>query len=94
MSKRIYFLDLRNHDLEYDDDLVREIEMIVDSVLIQTGYAIQFWRDVAIYGIDEALLYLKNAPASVRNESLVDQTIQQVTLRVRKAFDTSYQGNT
>jgi hypothetical protein len=59
-KKRITKLMLRQWDQKHDSDLVRELEMHVDAVLIRSDYSPQFWTDASLYGIDEALLYLKN----------------------------------
>lgn len=48
------------HDRENDDCIVRQLEMCVDNTIITPGYSIQFWRDVALYGVEEAILYLRN----------------------------------
>lgn len=51
---------LKAHDAKTDDSLVRELEMAVDMAFTSPGYAIQFWQDVQLYGIWEAILYVKN----------------------------------
>ena len=51
---------LRKHDAEKDDCAVRELEMVVDDALTSPGYRPQFWTDVELYGVDEAILYVRN----------------------------------
>lgn len=60
VKKKFYLHDLQKHDTEKDDSVVRKLEMSVDSVVKDIGYSIQFWQDVKIYGVDEAILYLEN----------------------------------
>lgn len=57
---RYYLKDLDRHDLEHDDCVVRQLEMEVDAAITSPGYAVQFWRDVRLYGMDEAILYVRN----------------------------------
>ena len=61
MAKRIRLHHLRNFDYANDESLTRELEMAVDSVLIKTDYAPQFWRDVTLYGVDEAIGLLRQS---------------------------------
>lgn len=60
MKKRVYLRDLRDHDLRHNDSVVRSLEMQVDAAINEAGYRLQFWRDVALYGVDEAILYVHN----------------------------------
>lgn len=59
MTKRITLQMLKNWDNQHDSSIVRELEMSVDAVLIDSTYSIQFWKDVELYGIREALQYLQ-----------------------------------
>lgn len=47
-------------DEAHDTSFVREIEMTVDTYMKNNGRNIQFWKDVQLYGIHEALMFLKN----------------------------------
>jgi hypothetical protein len=58
--KRIFLRDLEQHDIKKDDSVVRQLEMIVDSCITSPGYTLQFWTDVRVYGVDEAILYVLN----------------------------------
>lgn len=40
----------------HGDCVVRELEMVSDGAITAPGYTIQFWRDVNLYGVDEAIL--------------------------------------
>lgn len=51
---------LMNHDRIHGDCVIREFEMATDILLITPMYQIQFWEDVRIYGVREAILYVKN----------------------------------
>ncbi len=62
MKKRVSLNQLRQHDRDCDDSIVRELEMIVESHLYKSDYALQFWSDVRLYGVDEAILYVRNGP--------------------------------
>lgn len=58
MKRRIFYMTLLSYDNAHDACTIRELEMAVDAAVFDQGYAIQFWRDVWTYGVDEALLYL------------------------------------
>lgn len=61
MSKIKWTLQrLEDYDINNDTSIVRELEMTADAAIDVPGYSIQFWHDVALYGIDEAILYVKN----------------------------------
>jgi hypothetical protein len=62
LIKRLTLSRLREIDDTLSTSYVREIEMLVDSICQPTipQYPIQFWRDVELYGLQEALLYLSN----------------------------------
>lgn len=55
---KIYLSKLQKYDKNHGTSIVRELEMIADSCITSPGYSIQFWRDVALYGIDEAIAYV------------------------------------
>lgn len=81
MSKRIYLRALKAHDRATDDCTVRELEMHVDSVLTSPGYSIQFWRDAELYGVDEAILYVKNGNHG--NAALIEAAWNQIKERLK-----------
>jgi len=60
--KRIDLRTMQKHDIANHDCAVRELEMEVDAALDPNyaGYTLQFWRDVNLYGVDEAILYVRN----------------------------------
>lgn len=63
MAKGIDDTNLRmlmEHDRIHDDCMVREFEMLTDILLITPMYQLQFWQDVRLYGVREAILYVKN----------------------------------
>jgi hypothetical protein len=51
---------LRNLEEAHRESFVRELEMEVDGCIPEPGARVQFWKDVELYGIDEAILYVKN----------------------------------
>lgn len=51
---------LGQHDQQNGDCAVRELEMAVDAALYHSGYSVQFWRDVELYGVQEAIAYVRN----------------------------------
>lgn len=53
---RILMRDFEAHDQRREDSTVREIEMAVDALAHE--FCIQFFRDLAIYGLKEAKMYL------------------------------------
>jgi len=59
MAKRVTLKIMRAYDASHDSSLVRELEMAVDALTKSDGYSVQFWRDVELYGLREALIYLK-----------------------------------
>lgn len=58
MGKRIFLKNLQAHDQRTGDCAVRELEMAVDTACTVQGYQMQFFRDAALYGVDEAITYL------------------------------------
>lgn len=57
-NKRLTLMRLRKWDDEHDTCLVRELEMLVDAVLIVSAYSPQFWTDVRLDGVKEAMMLL------------------------------------
>lgn len=51
--------EMQDYDLQNDESEVRLLEMLVDSGSTDPRLPIQFWRDVDVYGVREAYLYLK-----------------------------------
>jgi hypothetical protein len=68
--KRYILSILEKHDRENDDSLVRLIEMKVDALNLESGYRLQFWTDVRVYGMDEALMYIKDLAPPVQFSEL------------------------
>lgn len=69
MAKAVHLKDLESRDL------VRELEMLQESVPQPTGYTIQFWRDVQLYGLREAMMYFAN------NATVVDKDFASLKTR-------------
>lgn len=80
---RLYFSRLQEYDLANDTSHVREIEMAVDASLLDTAYAVQFWKDVRMYGLKEAVLYLRNTE-EVRTEEGLEEVERIVAQILRK----------
>ena len=57
---KVYLSTLEAYDKVNDSYLIRLLEMKVDAIVPQTGYSLQFWKDVRLYGVDEAIRYLKD----------------------------------
>jgi len=55
--KRLYLKDAQKMDLDRNTSWVRLIEMKLEG--LSFGIMIQFFRDWEIYGLREALIYLK-----------------------------------
>lgn len=89
--KRIRLVHLRAYDLEKGESIVREIEMTVDYVLRDSGYALQFWRDVEVYGLEEAYLYLCNSGQHSREDDdpELDELIKKTCVKLREWLPTS-----
>lgn len=63
MTKRITLAQIRAYDaanIKNESCLVRQLEMEVDYLTINDGYSVQFFRDLNLYGLREAIRYLKN----------------------------------
>lgn len=66
MSKPVTLHLLRQYDFTHEEEescLVRGMEMTLDSVVQRPGVnqaiGIQFWEDVRLYGLEEAMIYLR-----------------------------------
>ncbi len=65
MANRMLLRDLRAFEAAHEEDedlscIVRQIEMTVDSLAGYGPHVIQFWRDVELYGLREAIIYLED----------------------------------
>jgi hypothetical protein len=67
--RRITLKVLESIDSRNDLFLIRGIEMTVESICIRIdqAYQIQFWEDVRLYGLKEAIVYLDNFVESKSN---------------------------
>ncbi len=70
MKKRLFFNEVRTHDLKKDTCYIRELEMVIESGIIDQMQVIQFRRDFEVYGLREAILFLTNGDY-VKNEEEV-----------------------
>ena len=57
-DKRLYLREMYDYDTNRGTDDIRKLEMLVDAGG-NPAVSLQFWRDVAIYGLAEAFVYLK-----------------------------------
>lgn len=80
MKKRVFLRDLRDYDLRRDDSVVRQLEMQVDAAINEAGYRLQFWKDVALYGVDEAILYVRNG--GYGNADAIAETWNRIKVRL------------
>lgn len=78
-KKRLYFHEIRQFDLDHDESYIRSLEMTVDGLCgcghPQVG---QFFKDVMVYGLQEAVLYLENAGYVVTELRKEANEIEQV----------------
>jgi hypothetical protein len=61
-QKKVRLNDIRVYDFAHEDEescFVRLLEMTVDQITQNSAYIPQFWKDVELYGLDEATAYLK-----------------------------------
>jgi hypothetical protein len=90
MAKRVTLRVLRQAELQATVltggpvSTVRELEMHVDSALVRTSYAPQFWRDVELYGLREAHAILLNHPEYYDAERM--RELSSLVGRVLSAF--------
>jgi len=81
VAKRLIQRILEEMDRRDEGGRVRRLEMAVDACLDDQVYAIQFWHDVRLYGVREALSYLQgctaiNAKAKEDNCAFVKRLIE------------------
>lgn len=81
--KRIMMHEIMQHDKVNADSILRELEMVVDRCTSETGGAIQFFTDLRLYGLDEAIVYLRKAKyfRPAENEELV-----KIQAKIHKAL--------
>lgn len=60
IHERMKLGELKSFDLFHRTSFVRELEMEADTAIRSPGYPIQFWRDVSLYGVREAIAYVRN----------------------------------
>lgn len=77
---RLYQYDFAHE--EEESCLVRSMEMTLDSIVQQPGInqaiGIQFWEDVRLYGLEEAMVYLR--------QNLPDTDLSQLQGEVDEAI--------
>ena len=59
-------MTIERFDMQKSESNIRLIEMLVDSCVSEInfptpGYAMQFWQDMRLYGLKEAIAYLDAA---------------------------------
>lgn len=96
MGKKVRLHDLRKHDLEKQDCLVRKLEREVDYVLAgirKSDYLVQFWEDVRLYGLREAFSMLRRFALEQSGDldlpRRLDELGRQIT-RAEAALDFSH----
>lgn len=73
---RLTLNKMREYDLRFSQSSVRLMEMKVDACLRpgHANYSLQFWEDVRLYGLREAVLYIVNQKEKlVKNQELLDE---------------------
>lgn len=59
MKRKLYKRDIEQWDRQHRTSNIRLIEMIVDGIVgFQPVYCVQYFRDLEMYGADEAHTYL------------------------------------
>ena len=84
MAKRqtVRLHEMQKHDEVNRDETVRELEMIADGAITSSGYPVQFWQDVQLYGVDEAILYVRNGKHG--NADIISKAWEEIRLRILK----------
>ncbi len=59
-KKRWTLLELRRAEDRDGESYIRELEMDVEGIVHHPLQVLQFWKDVELYGVDEAILLVKN----------------------------------
>ena len=79
--KRIFYKDLVEYDRRKGTSLVRELEMEVDGALTTPHYSVQFWKDVRLYGLREAVAYVRNGNHGDADkiQAAIDRIIKAMT---------------
>lgn len=72
------------HDKDHATSLMRELEMAVDEVTFEAGVKIQFFDDLLLYGIDEAVKYHRGY---VKDNEKVDRILIPVVNRVKSVIE-------
>jgi hypothetical protein len=86
MAKKIYDRDLVRYDGEHGTSLRRELEMAVEAGLSSAGYAVQFWRDMGLYGLDEAITYLGRSTLFSVGSNSNWMNLTRTVNKIRQAF--------
>lgn len=79
-KKRATLRKLEQYDLANDTSWVRTIEMYGDAVMCNHPYTVQFWNDVKLYGLDEALTYLVNSGLFTNRKQEIKELAEQIVL--------------
>lgn len=62
-QKKIYRRDIQAYDEANQENascFIRQLEMEIDHLTAGDGYTMQFFRDLELYGLKEAIDYLKS----------------------------------
>lgn len=86
---KIYQRHIEQYDAEHNKSLLRELEMLIDSICYDQGMVIQFFRDLKLYGIREAMAYLRqnfdtNPAKWPELETLSTKITEQVTNNLKR----------
>lgn len=80
--KKYYLRDLRKIEQAQGESWVRLLEMHTDSILdYNAGKTIQFWEDVKLYGVDEAILYVRNG-GDVQAANAIQREWEAIRVRI------------
>lgn len=84
--RRLYQQQLEKFDRINDTSYIREVEMIVDSIVtFEPRYSMQFFADFRLYGIDEAKTYLiKFVAKNYQSPDDLAQDISKLSLLIDK----------
>lgn len=82
LPRRVTLQFLQRIDSERGTSYVRELEMEVDAIP-DRGAVMQFWDDVRLYGVKEAVLYVRNGPWSEHVAS-IGKAWGEISARIEK----------
>lgn len=87
MPKRIYLKDIYRLDDELDTAFIRELEMVLEYYAVEPGVVLQFFEDLRIYGLDEAIAYVQSYVDEGYYRPEVMDRIRDIQRRIKEAIE-------